>query len=164
MRAVLILFAWFALAAPALAQTEPDFYLLSMGGSREAPTDVALADVTRVTDSEDGYRRIWTWTYFTPESSADVRSVVVVADFDCAQSRYRIMQITGREWSGEAEAPFTPDDRWAPVTPDSNASILREFSCSTTEAISGGRFARLGNVDPDTTAAGILHLEQDASN
>lgn len=160
MRAVLVSIAWLAFAGAASAQTEPDFYLISATGPAEAPTNVAMADATRVTDSAEGYRRMWTWTYFTQDSSPEVRSLVIVTEFDCPAARYRLVQITGRQWTGEPDT-YAPDNTWRPVTPDSNASIMQSFACSTAEVIAGTSVSRIGNVNPDQAAAIILHLEQD---
>ncbi len=160
MRAVLIFLAWFALAPPAFAQMESDLYIISVGGSPDAPRDVAMADAARIGEGANGYRRLWTWTYFTQEANPEVRSLVMLSEFDCARGRYRLLQVTGRSWSGERDT-FTPSDQWEYASPQSNGDRMLTFACSNAQAIATGNLGHLGNINPDEAAAGILRLSED---
>lgn len=159
MRVLLAVFAWLAFCQPAAAQQrEADIYFLSFGGPPDAPTYIALGDAANIAVSAEGYRQLRSWTYFTREGHAVIRSLMLVNEFDCAGGRYRMLQITGHSWDGGTDS-FPTEAQWEPVTPATNGETLSAFACGDDMAVRNTRFRRLGNVDPDDTGARLLRLQ-----
>lgn len=111
-------------SGPAHGQAQSDVWLVHIAGTES----VIFVDTARIEQRAGSVRRAWSWDFYAPENSTS--KIVALGDYDCAERRFRGLQMTRYPRQG-ANITSPAEADWSYVIPETAVDHVHRFVCAT---------------------------------